>query len=140
MKTLKLLSLTFLFLFASSCGSLSPINPLSLLTNNTWELSSLNGNKVDPNQYTGSVPRLDFLDGGKLSGYSGCNNFSGNFLLEGSTLKLDPGAITKKACSGSGEQAFLSVMNSVNQLKVNKNKLTLFDGTVELMSFFPRKD
>jgi heat shock protein HslJ len=83
---------------------------------------------------------LDFLEGGKLAGFSGCNNFSGNFSLEGTGVKLDPGAITKKICSGTGDQGFLSAIEKASQLKVDKNKLTLLNGETELMSFVPKED
>jgi len=140
MKNLKISSLGVLFLIVSSCGGLKSINPLSLLTGNSWALSSLMGQGLDLDQFPGAVPSLDFLEGGKLAGFSGCNNFSGNFSLEGTGVKLDPGAITKKACSGTGEQEFLSTIEKVSQLKVDKNKLTLLDGNIELMSFMPKED
>ena len=140
MKNLKIFSLGVLFLILSSCGGMKSINPLSLLTGNSWALSSLMGQELDLDQFPKAVPSLDFLVGGKLAGFSGCNNFSGNFSLEGTGLKLDPGAITKKVCSGTGEHGFLSTIEKVSQIKVDKNKLTLLDGDTELMSFVPKED
>jgi heat shock protein HslJ len=140
MKNLKIFSLGVIFLIVSSCGGLKSINPLSLLTENSWELATLMGEGLDLDQFSRAVPSLDFLAGGKLAGFSGCNNFSGGFSLEGTAVKLDPGAITKKSCSGTGEQDFLSAIEKVSQLKVDKNKLTLLDGATELMSFMPTKD
>jgi heat shock protein HslJ len=140
MKTLKSFVILVVFLIVSSCGGLKSINPLSLLTGNSWALSSLMGEGLDPSQFTGTIPSLDFLEGGKLAGYSGCNNFSGSFSLEGTAVKLDPGAITKKACPSAGEQDFLSAIEKVSQLKVDRNKLTLLDGATELMSFVPKND
>lgn len=140
MKNLKRFGFGVLFLVISSCGSLKSINPLAVLTGNSWALASLLEQDLDPDQFSGVVPSLDFLAGGRLAGFSGCNNFSGNFALEGTALKLDPGAVTKKSCSGSGEQDFFSAIEKVNQLKVDKNKLTLLDGTTELMSFIPKNN
>lgn len=140
MRALKTLSIGLLFLLFSNCGSTKSINPLNLLTGNSWALSSLMGNGLDMNQFVGGIPSLSFLDGGKLAGFSGCNNFSGNFSLEGTGLQLDPGAITKKMCPGSGEQVFMATLNKVGELKVGKDKLTLLDGATELMSFVPKKD
>ena len=140
MKALKTLSFGLIFLLFVSCGSTRPINPLNLLTGNTWALSSLMGQSLDLNQFTGGLPSLNFLDDSKLAGFSGCNNFSGNFMLEGNGLLLDPGAITKKMCPGSGEKEFISAMNKVKDLKISKDKLTLLDGSTELMSFVPKKE
>jgi heat shock protein HslJ len=139
MKNVKIFSLGVVFLIVSSCGGLKSINPQSLLTGNSWSLSSLMGQGLDLEQFPGAVPSLDFLEGGKLAGFSGCNNFSGNFSLEGTGVELDPGAITKKVCSGTGEQGLLYAIKKANQFKVDKNKLTLLDGDTELISFVPKE-
>ena len=89
MKKLQLLSISVLFLLLSSCASAPKINPLSVLTGNSWELANLVG--ADLGQFSNGKPTLNFLDGGRLAGYAGCNNFSGGFLLEGANLQLDLG-------------------------------------------------
>lgn len=139
MKLQKSLATVIILLFFVSCGSTKAINPLKLLTGNDWALASLNGNSLDLSQFAGGIPSLSFLDGGKLAGFTGCNNFSGNFLLEGTALKLDPGAITKKMCPGSGEQDFISALGEVMDLKLHQDKLTLLNGDEEIMSFVPKK-
>ncbi len=138
MKKLQLLSISFLFLILSSCASTPKINPLSLLTGNSWELVNLVG--ADLGQFSNGKPTLNFLEGGRLAGYAGCNNFSGGFLLEGANLQLDPGAMTKKACEGVGEDQFIRAIQKVNSFQVAKDKLTLLEGASEVMSFVPKKD
>lgn len=138
MKKLQLLSISFLFLILSSCASTPKINPLSLLTGNSWELVNLVG--ADLGQFSNGKPTLNFLEGGRLAGYAGCNNFSGGFLLEGANLQLDPGAMTKKACEGVGEDLFVRAIEKVNSFQVAKEKLTLLEGATEVMSFVPKKD
>lgn len=140
MKACKALSFGLIFLLFASCEGTKSMNPLSLLTGNSWALSSLMGKGLDMNKFVGGIPSLSFLDNGKLAGFSGCNNFSGNFSLEGSGIKLDPGAMTKKMCPGSGEQEFISALAKVGDLKIGKDKLTLLDGSTELMSFVPKND
>lgn len=138
MKKLQLLSISFLILILSSCASTPKINPLSLLTGNSWELVNLVG--ADLGQFSNGKPTLNFLEGGRLAGYAGCNNFSGGFLLEGANLQLDPGAMTKKACEGVGEDQFIRAIQKVNSFQVAKDKLTLLEGASEVMSFVPKKD
>lgn len=140
MKAFKTLPYGLIFFLLASCGSSKSINPLNLLTGNSWALSSLMGEGLDMNQFPGGIPSLDFLADGKLSGFSGCNNFSGNFLLEGAGLEVDPGAMTKKMCSGTGEQDFISALSNVGDLKISKDKLILLDGATELMSLVPKKE
>jgi len=140
MKALKTLPYVFIFLLFASCGSTKTINPLSLLTGNSWALSSLMGKGLDMSQFSSGIPSLSFMDDGKLAGFSGCNNFSGNFSLENTGLELDPGAMTKKMCPGTGESDFISTLGKVSDMKIGKDKLTLLDGTTELMSFVPKND
>lgn len=140
MKACKALSFGLIFLLFASCEGTKSMNPLNLLTRNTCALSSLMGDGLDMNQFEGGMPSLSFMDNGRLAGFTGCNNFSGHFSLEGLGLKLDPGAMTKKMCSGSGEQEFISALAKVGGLKIGKDKLTLIDGSTELMSFVPKND
>lgn len=100
MKQLRTLSLGLLILFFSGCSSTSSLNPLSLLMGNSWVLSSLMGGGLDMGKFSKGLPSLDFLEGGNLAGFAGCNNFSGGFSLEGTGIKLDPGAMTKKSMPG----------------------------------------
>ncbi|MFN3802774.1 META domain-containing protein [Belliella pelovolcani] len=138
MKKFNSILLVFVFLSFSSCSSISNLNPLSLLTGNNWVLSSILGGGLDASKFTSGLPFLNFMDGGKLAGFAGCNNFSGNFEIDGASLNLDPGAMTKKACEGGGEDQFISLLSQAKNFKVAKDKLTLLDGAKELMSFIPQ--
>ncbi|MCF1752040.1 META domain-containing protein [Mariniradius sediminis] len=141
MKKYSSVLLLAVFLSFSSCSSLGGLNPLSLLTGNNWVLNSLMGKALDPSKLLGKIPSLSFLDGGKLAGNTGCNNFNGKFALDGKNLSLDPGAMTKMACAGDAgkmETDFLGALAQVKNLKVGKDKLTLMDGAKELMSFIPQ--
>lgn len=140
MKQLHVFLLGLLILFACGCSSTAKLNPLSALIGKSWVLNSLMGSDLDLGNFPAGAPTLNFLEGGNLAGFAGCNNFSGGFSLEGTDLKLDPGAITKKACQGSGEDEFLAALENVKNLRVEKEKLTLMDGATELMSFIPKKD
>jgi heat shock protein HslJ len=139
MKKLSVILILTIFLGLSSCSSVGNLNPLSLLTGNNWVLNSMLGKALDPAKFAGGLPFLNFQEGGKLAGFAGCNNFNGSFNLEGTSLKLDPGAMTRKACPGNGEKDFTSALSQVANFKVNKNKFTLLDGAAkELMSFIPQ--
>lgn len=140
MRPAKILSLGLLILFFSSCSSTKQLNTLSFLTGNTWVLSSLMGEEVDLSKFPDGLPSLSFLEGGKLAGFAGCNNFSGGFSLEETAIKLDPGAMTRKACQGNGEEEFLSEMSKVKNIKAGKDKLTLLDGTTEIMTLIPKSE
>jgi len=140
MRHVKILSLALFILILNGCGSTQKLDTGSLLTGNTWELSSLMGEDPDRNEFRDGLPSLSFLEGGKLAGFAGCNNFSGGFSLEGTSIKLDPGAMTRKACQGSGENEFISAMSRVKNIKAGKDKLTLLDGTTEIMTLIPKSE
>lgn len=140
MNPFRAFSLGLLILVIQGCSSTSSVTPISLLTGKTWELSSLKGQSPDPSMFPAGLPSLDFLEAGRLAGFTGCNNFSGGFSLEATDLKLDPGAMTRKACPGTGESEFISSLDQVKNIKVVKDKLILLDGETEVMSLIPKKD
>jgi heat shock protein HslJ len=139
MKQVRIFSLGILILLFIGCSGSSKLANPNLLIGKTWVLSSFKGD-YDLSMFSLGTPLISFLEEERLGGFAGCNNFSGTFSLEGSGLQLDPGAITKKACSGTAETAFISAMGNVKNFSVEKSKLILMDGTIELMSFFPKKD
>lgn len=140
MRPFRVIYLSLLILLLGGCSGTSTLNPLSLLMGNKWELSSLMGGTLSPEKFGTGLPSLSFLEDGKLAGFAGCNNFSGGFSLEGTGIQLDPGAMTRMACPGTGESEFIAALGKVKNFKVGKDKLTLMDGASELMSFIPKKD
>ena len=58
-----------------------------------------------------TLPRLEFLGGGRVTGYTGCNMLNGAWRLEGAEVRLGPLVTTKRACvgpEGDAEQRFLA--------------------------------
>ena len=49
-----------------------------------------------------SLPRLELTEGGKLSGYTGCNLMSGSWRQEGAEARFGPIISTKRFCVGAG--------------------------------------
>ncbi|WP_194777064.1 META domain-containing protein [Pararhodonellum marinum] len=139
MKKLSALFLMIVFIGFSGCSSLSGSNAISMLTGNNWVLSSLMGGELDMSKFTSGLPTLNFGEGGNLTGYTGCNNFNGDFEFEGGLINLNPGATTKKACpNGGGETEFLSALGEVANFRITKDKLTLLQGAQEIMTFLPQ--
>lgn len=126
-------------LIVSACSS-AQNTPASKLIGKPWVLSSFMGTDPDLSKFTSGVPTLNFLEGSRLAGFAGCNDFSGEYTLTGSDIKLDPGAITRKACPGSGESEFITAIENVQSLTFENEELILRDGAIEVMSFSPKKD
>ena len=73
-------------------------------------------------KFASELPFLNFQEGGKLAGFAGCNNFNGYFNLEGTALKLDPGAMTRKSLSRRrGKRFYLCIIPS-RQLQSQKGQ------------------
>ena len=51
-----------------------------------------------------AAPRLEFLEGGRLAGFTGCNLLSGTWRMEGAELRFGPIATTKRMCLGPGAE------------------------------------
>jgi heat shock protein HslJ len=45
-------------------------------------------------------PRLEFIGEGRMSGYTGCNMFSGDWSMDGATVRIGKMAMTKRLCLG----------------------------------------
>lgn len=112
---------------------------MNLLSQNSWVVNSMMGKVLDASSFAKGLPILNFNADGKLTGSTGCNNFTGNFVLDGMGIKLDPGGMTKMACPGNGEADFLSAIQQVTNLKPDGSTLSLLNGTNEVMSLIPKK-
>ncbi len=137
MKAFRIIPIFFMVLMLANCKPIQK-TAVGMLTNNQWELESLKGNSTLADLFPSGLPFLNFEEAGKLSGFGGCNNFSGIYSLEGKDLKLDPGAVTQKACLAEGENQFLEAIQQVKSFKGDSEKITLFGEAGELMSFVPK--
>ncbi|MFN2359975.1 MAG: META domain-containing protein [Marinobacter sp.] len=70
------------------------------LTNTYWQLVSVAGQEV-PETADQQKPHILFLDDGRVSGFSGCNQYMGNYQVEGENLLFDSMSSTRKACDDS---------------------------------------
>jgi len=119
----------------SSCSS---ADLLSQLSGKEWNVTSLLGKNLNGGDAPGKLPSINFGDNGKLFGSTGCNNFVGSFKLEGTSLSLDPGAITKMFCPESSEDNFLTAIKQVTNLKMDGSTLNLLNGATTVMSLVPK--
>jgi heat shock protein HslJ len=81
--------------------------------NDIWVLDSLNNEKADTAKFSQGLPRLEFhLNGGKVHGFSGCNELTGTYYTIQNEIIINPVASTMKFCIGTtGESLFLESLN-----------------------------
>ncbi|WP_181409957.1 META domain-containing protein [Martelella alba] len=107
------------------CGG----NTLSLLTGEPWTVEELAGSALS----TDSPPTLSVMDDGTVSGFAGCNQFSGPLAIDGEGLvRIGPFAVTQKMCGPDQmqqEKTFLDTLATVNGFDIGASgKLKLMAG------------
>ncbi len=92
------------------------------LPGTTWALVQLNGDDV-----TGEIT-LQF-DEEQVSGIASCNNYFGQYTLEGEKITLGPVGSTMMAClEMEDEAAYLKALSEVKELRFENEQLILLDG------------
>jgi len=132
--------LSFIILSVVSCKSSKADLPLQSLSGTTWQLSELNGTAVDAKLYRRSIPYVTFETNTRISGNSGCNNFSGSYNLndEGG-INISQIAATKMFCEGVDEKGFFDALDNATVTKAQKDKLVLINGDTQIMVLVPKE-
>lgn len=92
------------------------------LQNATWRLTVL------PGQVLPTAPLSVRFAEGRVDGFSGCNQFTGGYRVQGNTLMLGPIAGTLMACPEPAmalEQAFRTAFSGTMRIAVSGDELTL---------------
>jgi len=101
-----------------------------------WKLTELLGQAI-PATEPDMTPYLQFGEDGRVSGFAGCNQFTGAYETEGLRLTFKPMATTEKAClNASIEQQFLSTIQGIDNYSLNDSGLAFYKArTAALLSF-----
>jgi heat shock protein HslJ len=96
-----------------------------------WEARSVLYDDAIRGVIGSAAPTAEFGAGGAVSGSTGCNRFSGRYEVRGTTLSIDPGARTERACADPEarrqEQGYLDALASAVRFEQVGAELTLFD-------------
>lgn len=96
------------------------------LANKEWKLEFLKLDRVEIGIETQS-PTIKFESGGKVAGFGGCNNYFGNFSLNGRTINISDVGATRMFCEGEMEleNAYLKVLGIEVRALFSDSKLIL---------------
>ena len=122
-----------------SCGSSSADNKTESIVSVKWYLASINGKTIESKTSDFEIPYVVFSKEKEFTGFTGCNNFVGNYKYENGKLSLDAGSITKKYCGDSFEMEFLDALKKVSAFENKNNNLVLLNGGQEILKFTPKK-
>lgn len=118
----KYFSLIILMLFIISCANTVDTyshDPLQ----GEYKVTGLMGNRITGNEMIFSFDPV----GHRVSGITGCNNFSANYNQEGLQLDFSVPMNTRKYCEGKMEveKQILSSLESAARLQYNGNELLI---------------
>jgi putative lipoprotein len=89
-----------------------------------WVLRELNGQAPDSEK----PPTIYFdFESRKVTGFGGCNRFTGFYVKSGSEIKCHELSMTRMACEGNREveTKFVELLNAANKYKTKGKNLTI---------------
>ncbi|KAF2516252.1 META domain-containing protein [Flavobacterium salilacus subsp. salilacus] len=139
MKRARYFGLILVITLLAACGGAKSISK-SALTETSWQLKSLNDD-VMLSGFNREIPYINFTEDNRISGNTGCNNFSGAYsnLTDEGTISFSKMVATKMYCDGVPESEFLNALNQVNGIKKNKEQLIFLDNDKPVMVFVAKK-
>jgi len=112
------------------------MKPDVTLTNTYWKLVELNGGVVEP----GEDRELHMILRGddQVSGYAGCNQFTGSVTVTGDGIAFGPIASTRRMCADAMQQedAFLQALENARRFAVSGENLAIEDASGEVSMRF----
>ncbi len=101
------------------------------ILNGTYSISSIENNKTLPENLNITFDK----NTNKVSGFSGCNQFSGTYKTKGNTILFSKLSTTKMYCENimHVEQKLLNILNNVNSFSVEKNQINLKNNNLILI-------
>jgi heat shock protein HslJ len=99
------------------------------LTGVEWILMELNGT-TPPAGAGGRPASLTFAEGGRVSGFGGCNRMTGAYDVSGERLRIGPMASTRMACEQGMdlEQSYGAALEATQRYRLTSDGLELLGG------------
>ena len=134
MKNTIYISIVFITALTISCSSNK--EQANKLLHDIWSLESIEGTIYIKSEDQQLHPTLEiYLAEERFNGNTGCNNMNGTVKVEGEKISFSNIITTKIFCADVDETSFLSALNKVNNYKIEKMKLYLFEDNTELLVF-----
>jgi len=108
------------------------------LQHHRWVLESINGEMLKEEQLDGGFPDLDFGEKMHVSGFSGCNRFSGQATLRDDYLVVEKMISTMMACDPTKteiESIFQKALNNGSKISLNEESDLLLESIETRLQF-----
>ncbi|RMA58745.1 META domain-containing protein [Ulvibacter antarcticus] len=110
------------------------------INDNTWELTTLDGQNIDQSGVKGKKIQFTLNSTDKtISGFSGCNIFSGSYSLEaGGHIRISQVASTRMACPDSkfNENEYLKIFELTDNYTIQNGILSMNVGRRAALAVF----
>lgn len=125
MRTVSHFLLTLALLLTGCATTTEPTGQTPDLSGTRWFVT-----RIDDKPPLHDVPLMaDFTTEGRINGDSGCNNFSGPYIQNGSTVQIGELLSTRRACVDSAvqrqESRLLDILQGASMARLQKGELHL---------------
>jgi len=118
------------------CSNKEVGNEVDVRLHDIWALGSINGEQFVKDEQTGNHPVIEiYLKEERVHGNAGCNIINGKAEVDGNKIAFSNIISTEMACPGDVEQRFLTALQSVDNYKIEKLRLYLYEGKEERLVF-----
>jgi heat shock protein HslJ len=101
-----------------------------------WALESINSKQFVKDEHRGNHPVIEiYLKEERLQGNAGCNTINGKIKVDANNISFSNIITTEMACPGDLEVRFLAALQSVDNYKIEKLRLYLYEGKDERLVF-----
>ncbi|MCW8804722.1 MAG: META domain-containing protein [Ignavibacteriaceae bacterium] len=101
-----------------------------------WALESIAGEKIIIDENVKNLPVLEiYVKEERVHGNTSCNTIDGKVEIDKNNVTFSDIITTEMACPGDIEPRFLSALSKVNNYKIEKLKLYLYEDDREIMIF-----
>ena len=119
-----------------SCSSKETGKDADLRLHDIWALESINSEDFVKNEQTINHPVIEiYLKKERVHGNAGCNTINGKVKVDGSNIAFSEIITTEMACPGDLEQRFLTALQNVDNYKIEKLRLFLYEGEERRLVF-----
>jgi heat shock protein HslJ len=106
------------------------------LLHDIWALESIEGDKIIIDETIKNLPMIEiYTKEERIYGNTSCNTIEGKIEIEKNHITFYDITTSEMACPGDLEQRFLSALQRVNNYKIEKLRLFLFEDEKELLTF-----
>ncbi|MCW8810075.1 MAG: META domain-containing protein [Ignavibacteriaceae bacterium] len=129
-------SFILIALIIISCSSKEAEKSQVNLLHDIWALASINSEKVVIDETVKNLPKLEiYVEDEMVRGNTGCNTINGKVEIDKNKISFYDITATEMVCPGDLERRFISALQKVNNYKIVKFKLYLYENDKVLLSF-----